>query len=59
MKLFEKMQPRFLKEIRPKGAKRKSYKKDKILLNRAIRRELNRNFQLGKEICSRNLGYEY
>jgi hypothetical protein len=59
MKLFEKMEPNFLKEMNPKRAKRKSYKKDKILLNRAIRRELNRNFQLGKEICSRNLGFEY
>lgn len=59
MKLFEKAEPKFLQEHRPKKAKRKSYKIQKILQNRAVRRATNRNFSLGKEICSRNLGYEY
>lgn len=60
MKLFEKIEPNFLKSIgHHKKAKRKSYKKQKILQNRAVRRSLNNNFYLGKEICSRNLGWEY
>ena len=59
MKLFEQPEPYLRRKLQPKRAKRHSYKKDKILRNRAIRRELNRNFNIGKEILNRVLGWEY
>ena len=59
MKLFEQPEPKLRRILQPKRAKRYSYKKDKILRNRAIRRELNRNFNIGKEILNRVLGWEY
>lgn len=59
MKLFEQFEPHLRRSMMPKNAKRKSYKKDKILRNRALRRALNRNFSLGKEILNRVRGWEF
>lgn len=58
MKLFSKAEPSIIWKHRPKNARRRSYKGQKVLQNRAVRRELNRDFSLGKEICARNLGRE-
>lgn len=59
MKLFEKTEPQLARILKPKNAKRQSGKIQKTLQNRAVRRSLNRDFLLGKEISRRNLGFEY
>lgn len=59
MKLFEQFEPNLMRILSPKKAKRKSYSKLKKLRNKAIRRELNRNFNLGKELLNRVKGYEF
>ena len=57
--MYEQPEPHLRRALQPKRAKRKSYKIDKILRNRAIIRELNRDFNSGKELLTRALGWEY
>lgn len=59
MKLFEELEPQLRRWINPKRAKRNSCKVHKKLRNRSVRRELNRDFNQGKEILTRRLGHEY
>lgn len=59
MKLIEQKEPRLGSWMRPKNQKRKSYKSYTIIRNRSFRRELNRNFEVGKEILRMKYGWEY
>lgn len=59
MKKINQKEPTLARLINAKKAKRKSYKKETKLKNRAIRRFLKNNFEIGKEIYKIRFDYEY
>ncbi len=56
MKLFEQPEPKLRSLL---GKTVRSRKSEKRLRNKAIRRELNRNYNSGKELMNRCVGWEF
>lgn len=59
MKLTEVPEPSMRRFIKPKNAKRKSYKVSKLIRSRAVRRALNRDHSLTGNIYKLHHGHEY
>lgn len=60
MKLFEQPEPQLRSKLGYNSTRsRKSRKKDKQLRNKSIRNALKRNFEYGKELLNRALGWEF